>query len=161
MSPIFPPVELQFGDCLLYNSKWDLVDFIIRVKTWGPCAHTEVYCGGGYSVASRNRIGVNRYLLRKEGLVAVLRPKLSLDRDAGMEYFYKKACGQGYDFLGLLCFTLAVKQGSPNKQFCSEFNTNFYRACAFEPFSPDVSADTVAPRTYLFSSQFTHLWKSF
>lgn len=78
-----------------------------------------------------------------------------------MEYFYKKACGQKYDFLGLMCFFLAVRRGSPDRQFCSEFETNFYRACKFEPFSPDVSADTVAPGTNLFSSQFDHIFKSF
>lgn len=153
--------ELQFGDCLLYSTKWDLIDIIIRIKTWSVASHVEVYVGNDFSVASRNGIGVNRYPLRKDGLVAVLRPKLPLNRDAGMEYFYKKACGQGYDFKGLLCFALAVHQGSPDKQFCSEFETNFYRACQFEPFSSDVSADTIAPGTNLFSSEFTHIWKSF
>lgn len=156
-----PLPELQFADCLLYNTKWDFVDFIIRLKTWGPAAHTEVYCGGGFSVASRNGIGVNRYPLRKEGLVAVLRPKSPVDRESAMAWFYKTACRQKYDFLGLMCFFLAVKRGSTDRQFCSEFDTNFYRAGAFEPFSPDVSADTVAPRTYLFSSQFEHIWKDF
>lgn len=161
MSDIFPPVELQFGDCLLYSTKWDLVDIIIRIKSWSVASHVEVYVGGNQSVASRNGIGVNKYPLRREGLVAVLRPKAPLDRDAGMAWFYSQACGQKYDFLGLMCFFLAVKRGSPDRQFCSEFSTNFYRACQFEPFNADDSADTIAPGTNLFSSQLEHVWKNF
>lgn len=163
-----PLPQLQPGDTLLYNTPGDFVDWVIRVKTWSPAAHIEVYVGDGCSVASRNGIGVNRYSLRGEGLVAVLRPAVPVDVARGMAWFYAKGpngerppCGQGYDFKGLMCFALAAKQGSPNKMFCSEFARNWYRSTSWDPFHPDWNSDKIAPGTFLIIPSFNHVYRTF
>jgi hypothetical protein len=81
-----------------------------------------------------------------------------MDLDAGKIWFFKEANGQKYDWLGLLCFTLAVKQGSPHKMFCSEFATRFDRACGFNAVHPEYDADLVAPGTFLALPDFDHVW---
>lgn len=151
-----PIPELLAGDCLLYRGN-SLFDWLIYLKTWTFVCHVEVYQGGGLSVASRNGVGVNLYPLRTEGLAYVLRPKAvygPFDNVAANAWFYTKAQGQGYDWKGLLCFTLAVKQGSPNKMFCSEFATRYYRAGRFNPFAPDYDADRISPGQFLQSPSF-------
>ena len=114
----------------------------------------EVYIGDGKSLASRNGIGVACYNLRTEQLIAVLRPLGIMDLDAGRKWFYSSANGQGYDWKGLLCFTLAVKQGSPRKMFCSEIATRFDRACGMKPFNPNFDADKIAPGSFFMSPAF-------
>lgn len=165
MNQPFPPVELRFGDALLYYTKGDLVDWLIRTKTGMFPAHIENYIGNNRSVASRNGIGVNTYALRQAGLVAVLRPKIQpmnhINQEIAMGWFFSKACGQKYDFKGLLAFWFAKWKADPGRMFCSEFSTNWYRAGGFEPFSPDLDADHVAPGTFLVSGEFDHIWKNF
>jgi hypothetical protein len=149
---------LKPGDLLMYAPS-DFIDWIVAVKTWHPFSHCEVFDQAGASLASRNGIGVNRYTFRSEKLTRIMRPSQTYDHKKASEWF-ATVRGQGYDWLGLLCFTLAVKQGSPDKMFCSEFATNLYRAGGLEPFEPDVSADTVAPCTFVYSGQMLTLWKS-
>lgn len=143
---------LQRGDCLLYNSS-DLIDLAIRVKTWSPVAHCEAYVGSGLSVASRNGIGVGCYQFRRDGLRYVLRPRGAFVMESAMTWF-KGVRGQAYDWLGLLCFTLAVKQGSHNKQFCSEFLKRWYEAGGFFPLHRSWDADKTAPGNFLMSPNF-------
>jgi hypothetical protein len=152
-----PPIELKPGDCLLYNTPRDVVDFCIRLKTWSPAAHCECYIGDGQSVASRNGIGVGQYSLRLDGLIAVLRPLKYFDLSDCMAYF-RRVRGQKYDFGGLMCFYLADRFKSPNRQFCSEFLTNFYRAGKFHAIQPEWSADKVAPGSFLMSPEFDWRW---
>jgi hypothetical protein len=135
---------LRPGDTLLYYER-SLVDWIIGVKTSGRVGHIEIYTGEGMSVASRNGIGVNRYALRLDGLVAVRRPFPHVNLTAAENWFERSARGQGYDFLGLLSFWLAVKRGSPDRMFCSEFALRFYRKAFFQPFNPDQDADRTSP----------------
>lgn len=152
--------ELRAGDHLLYKPS-DFFGFVTAVKTWSPDAvHIEVYVGGGRSLASRNGLGVSRYPLRLLGLSEVLRPIKPMNLDAGNEWFASKADGQKYDWIGLLCFTLAVKQGAPNKMFCSEFATRFDRACGFDCVHPEYDADRVAPGTFLVLPDFEHVWSA-
>lgn len=116
------------GDTLLYSGT-GMVDWVIRTKTWSRFSHCEFYDGGGYSLASRNGIGVARYPARTDGLKAVyrLRTSIPFDIDAARDYF-ETVDGQGYDWLGLLSFTAAKYQGRDNdKQFCSEFMARLYR----------------------------------
>lgn len=148
---------IQPGDCLLYGGS-SLTDLIIEVKTWSIVAHVEIALDSGSSIASRNGIGVNKYAFRKEGLMFILRPKTTLRLDLGLRWFEDVAKGQAYDWLGLLCFTLAVKQGSPNKMFCSEFATNFYRACQLPIFNPYWPADKVSPGNLLTSPALDIIW---
>ncbi len=104
-----PLPNLLPGDLLLYNTPGSLVDCVIRLKTWSVAAHCECYIGESRSLASRNGIGVGNYPLRIEGLIAVLRPKQPFGRTRALEWF-KTVDGQKYDFLGLLCFSLAVRR---------------------------------------------------
>lgn len=143
---------LQPGDHLLYGgSSW--IDIGIKIKTWGPCAHCECYIGNGESVASRNGIGVNVYPLRVMDLLYVLRPNKPFDLKAAMVWF-ETVRGEKYDWKGLLCFWLAVKQGSQKKMFCSETLTRFGRAGGLLAFNPRYDADRVAPNTFLTSNVF-------
>lgn len=153
------PSQILPGDLLLYNTPGSFVDWCIRIKTWSIAAHCECYIGGGASVASRNwspviPSGVGKYPFRHEGLVAILRPSKPFDLEASMRWFYAKANGEGYDLKGLLCFSLAVAQGSPDKMFCSEFLTRFYRMGGFNCFHTDWDADRVAPGSFLMVPDF-------
>lgn len=157
---VFDRRILEAGDCLLYGPT-DWFGWVIAVKTWRRVAHVEVYAGDEESMASRNGVGVNLYPLREEGICAVLRMN-SVNRErfnwAAAGAYFEDVRGQRYDWLGLLCFTLAVRQGAPDKLFCSEFATNWYRAGGCQVFSPRVSADTMCPGDFLESSEFDEVW---
>jgi len=161
------PKDLLPGDCLLYSPN-GFFGFVIAVKSWTWISHVGIYAGEGMSVASRDGIGVNRYPMRTAQLAWVRRPHSQIDFNRGMAWFnqpydpvkHTGIRGQGYDWLGLLCFTLAVRQGSPDKAFCSEFATRFYRECQFDPFNPDVDADHVAPAEFWESPAFDTIWRA-
>lgn len=149
--------ELQPGDCLLYRPR-DLLGWVIAVKTWCRAAvHVEVYAGGGVSFAARSS-GVNLYALRWDGLSRVLRPAAALDLAAARSWFYARAQGQKYDWKGLLCFTLAVRQGSQDRMFCSELETRLYRSGGFKFVSDCTDADKVPPAQSLWSPMFNLIW---
>jgi hypothetical protein len=131
--------------------------WVIAVKTWTRISHVEVYRGDGLSYASRDGIGVNVYPLRTSNLGFVRRPMQPFDRDR-VAYWFGSVRGQKYDWLGLLCFTLAVRQGSPNKMFCSEMATNLYRAAGLDAVNPDLDADTVAPSEFLQTPALRTIW---
>ena len=143
---------------MLYFERSSFVDRIISIKTGYYLSHIEVYVGSGLSVASRNGIGVNRYPLRIAGLVCVRRPTGIVDMDSAMKWFQSDAIGQGYDFKGLLCFWLAVKQGSWKKQFCSEFALRWYRHARIHPLNPKVKADRTAPCEFWKTNEFETIW---
>lgn len=145
------------GDHLLYGPS-NLIGRLICLKTWSPCCHIEIYIGAGKSVASRDGIGVGKYNLRLNQLVAVLRPKPPADMMAtAMTWFDQTANGQKYDFLGLLCFFLAAKRGSPDRMFCSEFATQWDWRAGIESISRKWSADKVAPGDFLMSPAFDRI----
>jgi hypothetical protein len=152
-----PLPELLPGDTLVYGIA-DALDCLIAVKTWSSACHVEVYAGGGMSMASRNGKGVGLYCFRKKQLIAVRRPNLTFDFGKGSKWFWDNALGQKYDWLGLLCFTLAVKQGSPNKMFCSEFWKNFFHETGLDVMAPDWPADKTAPAQCLQTPVLTTIW---
>jgi uncharacterized protein YycO len=156
MSTPFDPSILRPGDSLLYRPS-TLFGLIIKYKTWARFSHVEVYIGGDQSVGAREK-GVRVWPLRLDHLGCVLRPYCPPNMESGLEWFYSKANGQGYDYLGLLCFTLAAKQGSPNKQFCSELGTRFYRAGQLNIFAPHWDADRIAPGNFLMTPAFEIAW---
>jgi hypothetical protein len=151
--------DLQPGDCLLYRPN-SFFGWLIAVKTFNRISHVEVYRGEHLSYASRDGVGVGLYRLRRAQLARVLRPAGPFDNAAARRWFWQEADGQKYDWLGLLCFTLAVKQGASDRMFCSEFATRFYRAGGLEPFQPDYDADHVPPSYFLSSGAFTTIWKA-
>jgi hypothetical protein len=152
------PFTLNPGDCLLYSPS-DFFGLVIAIKTYNWISHVEVYAGDKTSVASRDGMGVNKYAYRSLQLAMVLRPNGPFNFGKAMGWFNSIAKGQKYDWKGLLCFTLAVKQGSKDRMFCSEFATNFYRAGGFEPFQPDYLADLVAPAQFRETAAFIKIWK--
>lgn len=150
-------VKLEPGDCLLYGPT-SIMGWVIAVKTWTMISHVEVYRGSGTSWASRDGVGVNLYPLRTTGLRYVRRPA-KYEADVAEEY--GQACrGQRYDWLGLLCFTLAVRQGSKDRQFCSEFALNLYRRAGVEVLSPDCLPDHTAPSEFLQTPALTTVWRA-
>jgi hypothetical protein len=157
MSKPFDPAILQPGDAILYFRR-DFFDWIIALKTWTKVAHVEIYRGAQKSYASRNGIGVDIFPLRLEGVAAVARPKQPLDWLSADKWFETEARGQPYDWLGLLCFTLARRRGERKKMFCSEFATRFYRAAGLAPFDPRWPADHVPPSFFLVSPTFDVIW---
>jgi hypothetical protein len=159
---------LQPGDHLLYDvDSWSdpwssLVDWAIRVKTWSTAAHIEVFDSGGlglqFALASRTT-GVNRYPFRAQGLRYVLRPA-NWNHARAVYWFEKTARGQKYDWLGLFCFTLAVKRGSPDRMFCSEFARNLDRPAMCQSFADSWPGDKTAPGSYLMSPAFDLIYDS-
>lgn len=164
----FDRAILKPGDALLYygdapdfepGTHAGFVDWSIAVKTGYWIVHIEIYRGAGVSLASRNGIGVNQYPLRTNGLVLVRRPESRLNLETAEAWFQNTARGQKYDFKGLLCFYLAVRQGSRNKMFCSEFALRWYRKASFEPFNPEVDADRTAPCEFWKCARFDTVWE--
>jgi len=156
--PPFNESQLRPGDTMLYFTR-DVFDYVIAVKTWTKIGHVEIYTGGGMSVASRNGVGVNAYAVRWDGLCCVRRPKIVPDLEFANSWFNNYARGQKYDWLGLLCFMLAVRQGSRDRQFCSEFWTRWCRKAGIIPLNPDWDADRVPPAFCLVSPAFDTVWQ--
>jgi hypothetical protein len=155
---------LKPGDTLLYFQQ-SAFDWLVALKTWNFVAHCEIYVGSGQSVASRQG-GVNLYPLRLDGLAYIRRPIMPFDFSSAMNWFsvpYNPRTGRGiegqkYDYLGLLCFTLAVRQGSPHRMFCSEFATRWYRRAGLYVVAQDYDADRVAPAQLLQSPSLRTVW---
>jgi hypothetical protein len=143
-------------DTILYFSR-DLIDWAIALKSWTKVAHVEWYRGDDVSYASRNGVGVGRYFLRTDGIAAVLRPKRCVNLPA-IDAWFETVNGQKYDWKGLLCFTLAVRQGAKDKMFCSEFWTRLQRAGWNEPFNPSWDADRVPPSFMLVTPTHELIW---
>ncbi len=149
--------DLLPGDCLLYRPGCP-IGLWIAIKTWAWVSHVEVYAGNGVSYAARVS-GVDAYKFRAEHLAYVLRPIGRFDADRADRWFDVVAKGQKYDFLGLLCFYLARKQGAQDRMFCSELATRYYRAGGHNPFNPLVDADTISPAQFRQSPAFRVVWR--
>ena len=118
MSPVAAE-HLAAGDVLLYGGT-SLVNRLIQIKTWSRYSHCELYDGHGYSLASRNGLGVGRYQARYD-MICVMRSRVPMDMDA-VRKWHETVDGQPYDWWGLLAFTSAKLQGRKNfKMFCSEY----------------------------------------
>lgn len=176
---------LEPGDLLVYGPKgWlDLFNQVtIRRTAWGYGCHVEIYhgpvvdkeCldhhhGDGWfstsmrfaysSLASRNGLGIHTYPFRREQLIAVRRPINPINYNKA-RLWYHKVEGQKYDWLGLLCFTYAVRSGSKDRMFCSEFATRFYRHGGVSPVQDWMDADTVSPNDLLKSMSFRTIWEA-
>lgn len=141
----------QTGDVLLYSTPDDLVDWII--ERTGPAAHVEIYEGEGKSLASRNGLGVARYDLRTNGIIAVLRP---LDFDmAKFSAWFEKVNGEGYDWVGLEGFVEAKVTQEPNHLFCSAFVATGAK-CIGKPFFNKMWAGALITPSDMFKSVMLH-----
>lgn len=154
------PDDLKPGDALLYSST-DPVDWVIEHVTGGPVAHIEGYIGDSESVASRNGVGVGKYPLRLDGLVAVLRPPATFDLNNAMNWF-EIVNGDGYDWQDLLPdFFSAENQQTPNRLFCSAFMTLWYTEGNFNAISPNWPANKVDPVDFLKTPALEHVLETF
>lgn len=146
------------GDVLLY-ARSGVYSRLIQIKTWSRVSHCEVVAEYGSHpsvVASRNGVGVGEYALDLNGLYAVVRPVVPFDVHAALQWF-DTVNGQGYDWLGLLAFFSAQRQGRENgKMFCSEFSTRFLRAGGVDPFN-GADADAIAPADFLKNSMLVRI----
>ena len=162
---MLPDSIIQLGDALLYFDSASPMDWAIAVKTFTKVSHIEIYVGYGKSIAARPGVGCGKYPLRRDGLVAIRRPIKPFDLNAAMAWFTRSRgvhpapCREDYDWKGLLCFTLAVKQGSPDKMFCSELALRFYRHGKFEPFAPELDADTTPPSYFDITGACKTIWR--
>lgn len=152
-----PPTPLP-GDHLLYGKKpGDIFGLITSWKTWSPAVHIELYIGDNVSVASRNGIGVNKYPLRTEQLIAILRPRVPVDLKKGLEWFSQaNVQGRPYGWLDLLHF-----EGFKIKTkgwICSQFVALFDEACAFLPFNPEYFEGSIDPGDYFLSPGLEWHW---
>lgn len=147
---------LNPGDHLLYGRrKW--FDPIIERKTWSDVVHSEILISPHFTATAKPARGVSIYPLEYDGLLYVLRPNKPFDLQAGIQWF-NTVQGQKYDLKGLLVFSLAVKQGAKDRQFCSEVCTRFGRMAGFEAFHENYDADRVAPAQFKQSPAFDWVW---
>lgn len=137
-------MNLQPGDVLLYAPR-GFYGWIIRLKTWHRVSHCEIVIGQHYVAASRDGIGVGKYPLRTDGLIAVLRPKVPFDLPAAARYI-ESMLGTPYGWGDLLAFFGASKdyQGI----VCSPFVTEALRAGGVPVFNHE-PANAVAPFMFL------------
>ena len=155
---MFDPSILRPGDHLLYRPGgfWG---WLIAIKTVRLVSHVEVYEGDGYSVASREGSGVNRYALRTKGLAYVLRPSGPIDLAAATAWFERNARGQRYDWKALFRYLWPrTTDTDTDRMICSAMVTRYDRAGRFHPVSPDADADLISPGSFLDSPAFTKVW---
>jgi cell wall-associated NlpC family hydrolase len=136
-------LDLQPGDVLLYGGK-DIVSRLIQFRTWSDVSHVEIYAGICMSIASRNGIGVGRYLFRADGLRYVLRPIAFAQQQfaQGMDWF-KTVEGQPYNWGDLFRFYLIDIH---TKGFiCSQFMAAFFAACKAPLFALDYPMGDICP----------------
>lgn len=140
---------LRPGDVLLYKPV-GLYGWLIRLKTWHPVAHVEVFRGDGMAMASRNKIGVGRYPVRLTELVYVLRPNQPLDLAAADRWF-ATVIGAPYgwgDLAAFLGLNLDVRG-----MVCSPFATDYLRAATMRIFNYEPSR-FIAPFQFLLDPAF-------
>lgn len=145
------PDLLVPGDVLLYPAK-GLYGKIIALKTWHAIGHCEIYIGHGYSVASRDGVGVGRYHARLNDVKHVLRPKRPFDLTKALAWFYTSANGQPYGWLDLLHFIGISRNG--RGMVCSPFCADFLRAGGIPVFNQE-PAIKIAPFQFLLSEELT------
>lgn len=140
---------LKPGDVLLYKPQ-GIFGWIIRVKTWHSVSHCEVYTGDGFSVASRDGLGVNKYPWRNTELAAVCRPVQPFDLFKALVWFQKQK-GTPYGWMDLLQF--AGLNVDSKGIVCSPFVTRFLRAGGLDPFNGE-QAELIAPFQFELSPVF-------
>lgn len=140
---------LKPADVLLYKPR-GVFGWIIATKTWHQVAHCEAYIGAGFSVASRDGLGVGLYPLRVEDLAYVCRPVVPFDMSRALAWFEKqKGTPYGWadlgQFIGLNIDALGI--------VCSPFVTRFLRAGRIDPFNGE-PAEKIAPFEFLLADCF-------
>lgn len=147
------PYQLKAGDIMLYRPvKMTWRNFLtwpfgqlICIKTWHHISHVEVYDGDGFSWASRDGRGFDRYPSRVSELTYILRPTVTLDLNAA-RYWARQMIGTPYGWIDLLNFI-----GVPVDRHgivCSPAATGYFRAGGWDIFPTD-PINKIAPFQFL------------
>lgn len=147
--------ELKPGDIFLYGGH-DLFSHVTMLITWSRAVHVEVYWEGAYSLASRNGEGVNRYPIRSQGLIAILRPRGELNIAAGRQWWWQKANRRPYGWLDLLQFiNIRIRTKG---LICSEFAALLFDHLECPLFRPGYDRGAVAPAQFLQTVALDLIW---
>lgn len=144
-------MQLRSGDVLLYGPS-GVYGWAIRLKTWHPVAHVEVYWGDGQSTASRDGKGVGIYPFRRDKLTHILRPACFNPESASV--YVQAMLGTPYGWADLLNF-MGVKVDKKGI-VCSPYATEVLRAGGVPVFNNEPSND-IAPFQFLLSEHLTDL----
>jgi hypothetical protein len=166
------------GDVVLFLPT-SPIGWAIAIKTWNrEASHAEIVSAvtpdyvetwtarGGNSAEEDGATGANFYRDLQEPRRAtrvtwILRPDRMpctppFNAEAAHRWAERYAVGQKYDYFGLLVFTLALRQGSLDRMFCSEATVNYSREGGVDPFNPNWPPDMTAPATFLVSPIYNH-----
>lgn len=145
------------GDIFLFDRQ-GFFNYAIKIKTWSPVSHSEIYIGNGKTIGSRNGIGVGTYDIKLDGLAYILRPINEPDMDT-MLAWHNKQIGQKYDWFGILRF-FTLGKPSLDKQFCSEHNARAYMTQNnVRLFSSKWDSDLISPGDFLKSPSLEMVWE--
>ncbi len=154
------PCTLLPGDLMLYRPE-GLVGWLIASRTFSNWSHVEVYGGDGWTLASRNGIGVGRYPVQWARLGKVLRPCLPVQMASGLRWFDAVADGQRYDWWAIVRFCLPhiiTRDLDLKRQICSAFAVRFLRHCGVDVVAKDADADLIAPSDIAKSATCAVMW---
>lgn len=158
------PDDLIAGDILLYSSL-DIFDIAIELKESDGKAHVEIYAGDGQSWASRNGVGVNIYPFRSSGLVAVRRPRQTLNKPAVDAWFNDGVKGMKYGWVDILESLDIGPAGSGTtdiKQFsgvdCSHFASALLEVGNCPQFDTGYSKNKITPAEFDLSLGSARIW---
>lgn len=145
------------GDLLLYDRP-SFLGTAIKFKTWSDVSHVELVVDTTKSISARQE-GVNEFPIDLHGLRYVLRPTVPILLRDGLDWFYREAQGQKYDYIGLFAFFVAKLRGKENEaQFCSEICARILKKCNVHLLHPTKDADTYAPSTFKDSPLVDFAW---
>lgn len=144
-------VALQPGDVLLYQGRgfWS---WLIRIKTFSPVSHVEVYAGDGLAFASRDGEGVGTFPVRDDDLWAILRPTVPLSpfEWEALARVHAHYVGARYDWKGLFgFFEPAHGKDDATKAFCSEHAARIFKLAGRPLFGFAYPSDKVTPGMFL------------
>lgn len=151
----FNPALLKPGDILLYGPS-SIYGWIIKLKTWHPISHVEIYDGNGMSWASRDGIGVNIYPFRSAQLAVVLRPTQPIDMVVAREWA-RHMVGVPYGWLDLLAFVGSKKRFKGI--VCSPFVCRFAKVGGLNLFGPE-PCHFIAPFQFETTPLVKPIWKA-
>lgn len=144
------------GDVLQYGGS-GFIDRGIQFRLWDDTSHVEIYAGNLTSVASRNGIGVDRYLFRADGLRYVRRPVgLTPEQFAEGLRWFTTVRGRPYGWTDLLRF-YSIKLPCSGL-ICSQFAAEFLRQCGQPAFALDYPAGEESPRDFKLPRELQLIW---
>lgn len=146
---------IEPGDVLLYKPK-GIYGLLIRIKTWHPISHVEIYLGNGVSSASRDGLGVNLYPWRLTELAAILRPKGRFNC-AQAKTFTQAHAGTPYGWWDL--FNFIGWKVDTKGIVCSPWVTEVLRDNGFPVFN-DEPSNLIAPFEFLDTEYLMTVWKA-